>query len=62
MSKIKIFGMGGLDENGKNTYIVEVDNNGVIKGISDGKTGVKITDITTNIETLIDEGKNASKA
>ena len=26
MSKIKIFGMGGLDENGKNTYIVEVDN------------------------------------
>lgn len=25
MSKIKIFGMGGLDENGKNTYIVEVD-------------------------------------
>ena len=27
MSKIKIFGMGGLDENGKNTYIVEVDDN-----------------------------------
>ena len=26
MSKIKIFGMGGLNENGKNTYIVEVDN------------------------------------
>lgn len=26
MSKIKIFGMGGLDENGKNTYVVEVDN------------------------------------
>lgn len=25
MSKIKIFGMGGLNENGKNTYIVEVD-------------------------------------
>ena len=35
-----------------NTDIVEVDNNGVIKGISDGKTGVKITDITTNIETV----------
>lgn len=27
MSKIKIFGMGGLDENGKNTYVIEVDNN-----------------------------------
>ena len=26
MGKIKIFGMGGLDENGKNTYIVEVNN------------------------------------
>ncbi len=25
MSKIKIFSLGGLDENGKNTYIVEVD-------------------------------------
>ncbi len=27
MSKIKIFSLGGLDENGKNTYIVEVDEN-----------------------------------
>ena len=26
MSKIKIFGLGGLDENGKNTYVVDVDN------------------------------------
>lgn len=26
MCKIKIFGLGGLDENGKNCYIVEVDN------------------------------------
>ena len=26
MSKIKIFGLGGLDENGKNCYVVEVDN------------------------------------
>ena len=26
MSKIKIFGLGGLDENGKNTYVVEVDD------------------------------------
>ncbi len=25
MSKIKIFSLGGLDENGKNTYIVEID-------------------------------------
>ena len=27
MSKIKIFGLGGLNENGKNMYIVEVDDN-----------------------------------
>lgn len=26
MSKIKIFSLGGLDENGKNTYIVDIDN------------------------------------
>jgi len=26
MSKIKIFGMGGLNENGKNTYIIDIDN------------------------------------
>ena len=26
MAKIKIFGLGGLNENGKNMYIVEVDN------------------------------------
>lgn len=26
MSKIKIFSLGGLDENGKNTYIIEIDN------------------------------------
>ena len=26
MSKIKIFSMGGLNENGKNTYVIEVDN------------------------------------
>jgi len=26
MSKIKIFSLGGLDENGKNTYIIEVDD------------------------------------
>ena len=25
MSKIKIFSLGGLNENGKNTYIVEID-------------------------------------
>lgn len=27
MSKIKIFGLGGLNENGKNSYIIEVDDN-----------------------------------
>lgn len=26
LSKIKVFGLGGLNENGKNSYIVEVDN------------------------------------
>ena len=25
MSKIKIFGLGGLNEMGKNTYVVEID-------------------------------------
>ena len=25
MSKVKIMAMGGLNENGKNTYIIEVD-------------------------------------
>lgn len=27
MSKIKIFSLGGLDENGKNTYVIEIDKN-----------------------------------
>lgn len=27
MSKINIFGLGGLNENGKNMYVIEVDNN-----------------------------------
>ena len=26
MSKIKIFGLGGLNENGKNMYVIDVDN------------------------------------
>ena len=26
MSKIKIFSLGGLNENGKNMYVIEVDN------------------------------------
>ena len=26
MSKIKIFGLGGLAENGKNCYVIEIDN------------------------------------
>lgn len=26
MSKIKIFGLGGLDESGKNSYVVDIDN------------------------------------
>ena len=26
LSKIKIFGLGGLSENGKNCYIVDIDN------------------------------------
>ena len=27
MSKIKIFSLGGLNENGKNMYVVDVDDN-----------------------------------
>ena len=27
MSKIKIFALGGLNENGKNMYVVDVDDN-----------------------------------
>ena len=27
MSKIKIFSLGGLDENGKNTYVINIDDN-----------------------------------
>ena len=27
MSKINIFGLGGLNENGKNMYVIEVDDN-----------------------------------
>ena len=26
LSKIKIFGLGGLAENGKNSYVIEIDN------------------------------------
>ena len=26
MAKIKIFSLGGLNENGKNTYVIEVNN------------------------------------
>ena len=33
MSKIKIFGMGGLDENGKNTYIVKSGSNSMPRSI-----------------------------
>src|SRR5574344_579720 len=27
MSKINIFSLGGLDENGKNCYVLDIDNN-----------------------------------
>ena len=27
MSKIKIFGLGGLSENGKNSYVIDIDDN-----------------------------------
>ena len=30
MSKVKVFALGGLDETGKNMYIVEVDNNIIV--------------------------------
>ena len=34
MSKIKIFSLGGLNENGKNMYVVEVDKDIFIFGLS----------------------------
>ena len=42
MSKIKIFSLGGLNENGKNMYVVEVD-----KSIFVFDAGLKYTDENT---------------
>ena len=39
MSKIKIFSLGGLNENGKNMYIVEVDKD--IFVLEDGANWIK---------------------
>ena len=33
MSKIRIFSLGGLNENGKNLYVVEVDKKIFVFGI-----------------------------
>ena len=39
MSKIKIFSLGGLNENGKNMYVIEVDKDiFVIDCFEDNKT------------------------
>ena len=46
MSKIKIFSMGGLDENGKNLYVVKVDEDKAMKWLS---TGAIPTDTVRNI-------------
>ncbi len=45
MSKIKIMALGGLNENGKNTYVIEVDNalfifDAGIKFVSDQMYGI----------------------
>ena len=38
MSKIRIFSLGGLNENGKNMYVVEVDKN-IYVFVTSGGTG-----------------------
>ena len=61
MSKIKIFGLGGLNENGKNMYIVEVDKkifvfDAGLKYDNDIKLGIDY--IIPNYDYLIEHKKN----
>ena len=63
MTKIKIFSLGGLNENGKNMYIVDVDNDlfvldAGLKYDDDNMLGIDY--VITNIDYL-KENKNRIK-
>ena len=61
MSKIKIFALGGLNENGKNMYVVEVDNNIFVfdAGLKYGNDKMLGIDyIIPNMDYLIKNKKN----
>ena len=61
MSKIKIFALGGLNENGKNMYVVDVDNNIFIfdAGLKYGTDKMLGVDyIIPNMDYLIKNRKN----
>ena len=50
LSKIKIFGLGGLAENGKNSYVVEIDND-----IFVFEAGLKYSDDNSDVHDMIRE-------
>ena len=61
MSKIKIFALGGLNENGKNCYVVDVDNNIFVfdAGLKyDNATNLGIDYIIPNVDYLINNKEN----
>ena len=61
MSKIKIFALGGLNENGKNCYVVEVDEDIFVfdAGLKyDNATNLGIDYIIPNVDYLIKNRKN----
>lgn len=61
MSKIKIFSLGGLNENGKNMYIVEVDKNIYVFDAGskfDNEKNLGIDYIIPNFDYLIKNKKN----
>lgn len=61
MSKIKIFALGGLNENGKNCYVVNVDDDIFVfdAGLKyDNSTNLGIDYIIPNVDYLINNKKN----
>ena len=61
MSKIKIFGLGGLNENGKNLYVVEVDKKIFVfdAGLKyDNNSNLGIDYIIPNFDYLVKNSKN----
>lgn len=61
MSKIKIFALGGLNENGKNMYVVEVDKKIFVfdAGLKyDNEINLGIDYIIPNIDYLVKNKKN----